>query len=178
MRILLAFSFCVFSGAALAQLEGETLVLLLPPDYKVGFESKKGSMVMTEMVPQHETVQNWTEMLTTQVFLGLKNATPQQFRDFMKVQTAKACANSQAANVFEGVENGYPTALWIQDCPLVQQSGKPERTWLKAIRGKDSFYVVQKAFRFEPTEQQVAKWTQYLRDVYVCDTRAPEQKCP
>ena len=178
IRILLALSFFGLSGAALAQLDGETLVLSPPPEYKIGFESKQGNMVMTEMVPQNETVQNWTEMLTTQVFLGMKNATPQQFRDFMKAQTAKACPNSQAANVFEGVENGYPFALWIQDCPLVQQSGKPERTWLKAIRGRDSFYVVQKAFRFQPTEQQVVKWMQYLREVYVCDTRSPEQKCP
>jgi hypothetical protein len=179
MRIIIAaVSLAAFFGAALAQGQGEALVLSPPPGYKIGFESRQGNIVLTEMVPESETVHDWTEMLTTQVFLGLKSATPQQFRDFMQGQAAKSCLNGQSANVAEGMENGYPFALWIQDCPLVQRFGKPERTWFKAIKGRDRFYVVQKAFRFEPSEQQVLKWTQYLRDVRLCDTRVPEQKCP
>ena len=170
-----SFAIC---GSVLAQLDGENLIQSQPPGYKVGFQAKKGNMLLTEMVPEAETVQNWTELLTTQVFLGLKTATPQQFRDFMQAQAAKSCPDGQNAKIAEGVENGYAFALWIQDCPRVHQTGKPERTWFKAIRGKDSFYVVQKAFRFQPAEEQVVRWTQYLREVQVCDARVPDQKCP
>ena len=59
-----------------------------------------------------------------------------------------------------------------------KDTGKPEMTWMKAIQGKDSFYVVQKAFKFEPADDDVAKWMRYLRGVAVCDSRVPERACP
>ena len=61
-------------------------------------------------------------------------------------------------------------------CPTNKQTGKPEWTWFKAIQGNDSFYVVQKAFRFEPSQEQVVEWTKYLRRVSVCDSR--RNSCP
>jgi hypothetical protein len=80
--------------------------------------------------------------------------------------------------VAQGPENGYPAAVWLLSCPRNRETGKPEITWFKAIQGNDSFYVVQKAFRFEPAKEQVAKWTQYLRGVAVCDSRLAERRCP
>jgi hypothetical protein len=61
---------------------------------------------------------------------------------------------------------------------LNKATGKPEITWFKAVRGNDSFYVVQKAFKFTPSAEQVTTWTQYLRGVAVCDTRLPDRTCP
>ena len=66
----------------------------------------------------------------------------------------------------------------MQVCPLNQATGKPEITWFKAIQGNDSFYVVQKAFKFMPTNEQVVAWTQYLKSVQVCDTRIKGRECP
>ncbi len=42
----------------------------------------------------------------------------------------------------------------------------------------DSFYVAPKAFKFEPTKEQVDRWMRYLRTVAVCDTRLSERACP
>ncbi len=67
--------------------------------------------------------------------------------------------------------NGYTTMTWRMSCPLNRQSGKPEITWFKAIAGHDSFYVVQKAFKFEPAAEKAAEWVAYLNKVSVCDTR-------
>jgi hypothetical protein len=36
--------------------------------------------------------------------------------------------------------------------PKNRESGKPEITWFKAVQGNNSFYLVQKAFRFEPSK--------------------------
>jgi hypothetical protein len=72
---------CPYSAsAARADLENENLLVTAPPGYKVGFSDKKPYMLMTEFVPSKETVENWTEMVTVQVFFGLK-VTPQQFMD-------------------------------------------------------------------------------------------------
>jgi hypothetical protein len=61
---------------------------------------------------------------------------------------------------------------------LNQATGKPEKTWFKAIKGNDSFYVVQKAFKFDPSKEQIAQWMQYFRSVAVCDTRLADRPCP
>jgi hypothetical protein len=49
---------------------------------------------------------------------------------------------------------------------------------LRSACGNDSFYIVQKAFRFEPAQEQISHWLQYLQTVNVCDTRLPDRACP
>jgi hypothetical protein len=48
---------------------------------------------------------------------------------------------------------------------------------MKAIQGRDSFYLVQKAYKFEPSAEQKKQWDDYLDSVSVCDTRRPERPC-
>lgn len=160
-----------------AELKDENLVQDLPTGYKIDFQARKGNMIMTEMVPQAESVKNWTEMLTSQIFLGLKNATPEAFQAFMQKSWATSCKDAEFATVAKGEENGYPFVVWIQACPLNTTTGKPEHTFVKAIKGNDSFYVVQRAFKASPTNAQVTEATQHLRSVTVCDTRLPDRPC-
>lgn len=61
-------------------------------------------------------------------------------------------------------------------CPKSKMTNKEEFTWLKAVKGKDSFYSVQKAFTHAPTKESVIKTMQYLKRVQVCDTRL--NNCP
>ena len=67
-------------------------------------------------------------MLTTQIFLGLKSATPESFQSFMQKTTAALWEHSEFASVAKGEENGYPFAVWIQACPLNTATGKPKLT--------------------------------------------------
>ena len=161
-----------------AELKDENLLQNLPKGYKVDFQTKQGDMVMTEMVPESESVKNWTEMVTTQIFLGLKNATPETFQAYMQKTWTASCAASTVTPVTNGKENGYPFSIWIQTCPANPSTGKPENTWLKAIKGNDSFYVVQKAFKFTPSHDQITQWMQYFHSVMVCDTRLADNACP
>jgi len=61
-------------------------------------------------------------------------------------------------------------------CSKNELTNKPELTFLKAIKGKDSFYTVQKAFRYDPGKKDVIKTMQYLKNIIVCDTRL--NNCP
>ena len=47
-----------------------------------------------------------------------------------------------------------------------------------AIRGNDSLYVVQKAFRFDTSKERIEEATRFLRAVLVCDTRTEVHPCP
>jgi hypothetical protein len=176
--ICLLLAIVLVPSVCLADLADENLLQKLPQGYKIDFQTKKGSMVMTEMVPMAETVNDWSEMLTTQIFLGMKNATPEQFQAAMKKTWLSACKDGEVAPITNGEENGYAFSLWVQVCPLNPSTGKPEKTWFKAIKGNDSFYLVQKAFKFDPTEDQMRQWMQYFRSVLVCDSRLSERSCP
>jgi hypothetical protein len=162
---------------ASAQLANENLLLTVPPGYKIDFQEKEPGRLISEMVPEGQTVHNWTEMLTVEIFYNLK-ATPTEFVDRLAQLWINACPGGSSKSVASGLENGYPAGLWILACAKNPGTGMPEITWVKAVQGNDSFYVVQKAFKFDPSKDQIAWWTKYLRSVAVCDPRVPGRACP
>ena len=168
----IALMIAMTTPACLAELKDENILTKLPAGYKIGFQQKNNDMLISEMVPVNQTVKNWTEMITVQVFYVLK-ATPDQFKAQMEKEWAVAWPGSESHPVGQGRENGYPSMVWLQNCPLNKATGKPEITWFKAIEGNDSFYVVQLAFKAWPSKEQITQWMHYLRDVVVCDTRLP-----
>jgi hypothetical protein len=163
---------------AWSQLKDENLLENAPPGYKIGFQVKRGNMDMMEMLPESEAIEHWTELLTTQVFHGLTSATLEKFQQFFEQSSRSNCSGGTFKPIAKNSENGYPVMVGLRFCPNDPKTGKPEFTWIKAIKGNDSFYVVQKAFRFEPNKEQITQWMRYLRSVMVCDTRLQEHACP
>jgi len=163
--------------AANADLVNENLLVQIPLGYKVGYRVERGAMVMNEMVPEGQTVNNWSEMVTVQIFHGLKSS-PEKFRDTLQQRWVAACPGGSGADVMNGTENGYPVQVWLLACPKNPATGRPEITWFKAIAGNDSFYLVQKAFKFKPSKDEIDRWMAYLKSIAVCDTRIPGRACP
>lgn len=159
-------------------LENENLLAGLPAGFKVGYQAEQNNITINEMVAENETVEDWTTMVTVQVFLGKTDTTPQQAQDILTNDWFNACANSETYPVADGAENGYNFVLWQLYCPLNSATQKPELTYMKAIQGNDSLYLVQVAFRFEPSEADVTQWITYLKEVKVCDSRIAERACP
>jgi hypothetical protein len=155
----------------------ENLLVALPDGFKIDFQQRAGDMLISEMVPVEQSVNDWTEMVTVQVFHDLKT-TPERFKARVDKEGPAACAGIESHPVAQGDENGYPYMVWLQSCPLNKATGKPEITWFKAIAGNDSFYVVQLAFKAWPSKEQVTSWMHYLGGVKVCDTRLPGRACP
>jgi len=158
-------------------LENENLLAGLPDGFKIGYQAEQGNETITEMVAENETVEDWTTMVTVLVYLGEKNTTPQHAQETMTNRWFGACENSESYPVADGVENGYNFVLWMLYCPLNPSTQKVEFTYMKAIQGNDSFYLVQVAFRHKPSEDEITQWMNYLRDVKVCDSRIPERAC-
>jgi hypothetical protein len=176
--ILFAVAAALALGTPARALENENLLVSLPRGFKVGYQNKSAKSLISEMVPQGETVENWTEMVTVQIFFNLRDVSPSQYRARIEKLWAQSCPGSTFAKVKEGIENLYPTQTWSQICPVNKQTGKPEFTWFKGVQGRDSFYLVQKAYKFAPSAEQVAAWAEFLDKVKVCDTRSPTQPCP
>jgi hypothetical protein len=78
--IYLGLMAAIAASACLADLQDENFLTKLPDGFKIDFQQKNKDMLISEMVPVKQSVKNWTEMVTVQVFYGLK-ATPEQFKD-------------------------------------------------------------------------------------------------
>lgn len=178
MRRLLHIAMAILiPTTAWAQLDGENLLQIRPPEYQISLQERQGQRIVTEMIPAKETADTWTEQVATQIFLET-DVTPTQYQEFSAQEWRISCPDARLLPGTEGKDNGYPFSLWIQVCPRDTRTGQPEYAWYKAIRGQDNLYVVRKAFRFEPNEEQVKTWVHYLRSIRVCDPRRPDAPCP
>lgn len=160
-----------------AAVENETLLVPLPKGFKIGFTDKTDRQMMTEMVPEAESVDNWSEIVTVQIFYNLRDVPPAEYRARLEKLAVEACPGVRFTKVKDGTENLYPMVAWSQICPSNPKTGKPEYTWFKAVQGRDSFYLVQKAFKAEPSPKQLKAMTALFDSARVCDTRVPGQRC-
>lgn len=164
-------------GCASLPPPGEQLQLGIPDGYRIVHEERQGPIYTTEMAPEGQSADDWQEMLTTQLYAGLKSVSPAEFRTESQRKWLAACREGSYTEVMTGDENGYPVAVWMLSCPYSRAPGRPEYTWFKAIRGSESLYVVQKAFRFEPSPAQSRLWMRTLREATLCDTHRAERPC-
>src|SRR4029453_2143642 len=103
-----AFALALAAPAAHA-LEGEVLLVTVPKGYKIGYEKKAGNQIMTEMVPDGETVKDGTEMAQVQTFLNRRGVTAEQYRRRIETMWSQACDGSTFAPEKDGEDRGYPT---------------------------------------------------------------------
>ncbi len=164
------------AGSAFAGLEAENVLTPLPKGFKIGSQGRTVTGSMSEFIPQAETVQDWSAMVT--VMIMHVNATPDQFATGMFDDVKAGCPGIQTQKVTEGTENGYAFSLWLADCPLNPATGKPESFFMKIIAGKDALYNIQYAYRQDLTKDLMVPAMTYLKEVRVCDTRDATHPCP
>jgi hypothetical protein len=167
------------AAAALAQtsIDAENLLFSPPKDFKVGFQSSHDNRMMTEFVPAAETVEDWTQMLTVQIYRG---ATTDAATFLLGVgkRYMDACAGTTAKGIFTGQVNGYVVSMLVLKCPKNPSTGKPETTAFRVIKGNDALYSVQRAWRSIPLDNDLDEVMHGLAKVTVCDTRSVDHPCP
>jgi hypothetical protein len=179
--IVLATAFgAIAAGAALAQskIENETLLSPLPQEFKIGYHAANDRETMAEYVPTGESVDDWSRMITVQVFHALKNADANAFAADLAKRWSSACPHGRGQRARTGDDHGYSFALWIYRCPLNPATQKPETMWLKVLSGADSLYSAQYAYRREFGKELAGPAMEYLRQIKVCDTRRADRPCP
>ena len=155
--------------AAPAQHGGEIVSFGTPPaDFETGYQASQGGQTIVELVPKGQTVQNWERMVTLQTFAGDTRSVI-DFRRAVSDGWRSACPGGNTINLSEGQENGYPYALLQMSCEHNPQSGRPEYTWIKAMRGERALYVAQYAFRHLPSRAEITDAARRLRGMSVCN---------
>jgi hypothetical protein len=122
------------------------------------------------MIPEGESVDGWTEMLTVQVMRNTKGYTLSGFYAGMKEAWTDMFPSGATEIVERGREQLQPTLYWSHACPLNENKGQPEYTWFKVLIRGGNVVVVQKAFKFEPSADAVEFWLAFLRKLRVRHT--------
>ena len=86
----------------LAALANETLISHLPSGFKLGFNTEKGRMTMAEYVPEGETVEDWSRMITVQTFHGANHVDGDTFASGIAKQWKPACPGGDAQKIKGG----------------------------------------------------------------------------
>jgi hypothetical protein len=154
--------------------QSETLLLRLPEGFKVGYQ--RGNM--TEWVPSLETVEDWSELVTLSVYKANSKVNQVQFLQGIASGWMQQCPETPPPHLYTGQTNGYAVSMMLLACPKLKSTGKPETTGFRAIQGTQSLYIVQRAFRSTPTQEQVARTMSYLGTVTVCDRSSLGHPCP
>jgi hypothetical protein len=164
-------------ASAQSLIQGENLMFSPPQDFKMGFQSQRGSYSITEFVPRSETVDDWTHMLTVQIY-PRATIDPASFLQDVGKRYVDSCPGTTAKGLYTGKINGYVVSMLLLRCPNNPATRKPETTAFRVIKGKDALYSVQRAWRAIPSDLEVDEVMQTLAKVTVCDPQAPEHPCP
>lgn len=177
--VALATALALASTGARAQgLSGENLLTGVPDGFVSGDDAAQDGQEIHEFVPSGETVDEWSRMVTIEIYHGARGADVAGFAGSIAGGWEKACPGAVAGALEDGSVNGYVYVLWRFTCPLNPATGKPETMWMKAISGADSAYVVQYAYRAELSDAREQPALAYLADTSACDTRTPDHSCP
>jgi hypothetical protein len=178
LRLLICTCLAVASPALSAGPRDENVLTPVPTGFKLGDSGNQGLLTMAEYVPARETVDNWSTMITVQIFHGQGRRDPDAFANNLGARWKASCPNATAVPVTSGAENGYPISVWSYECPRNPATRKPENMWIKVVAGADSLYAVQYANRLPMSPALIRPAMTYLRQVKVCDTRRPDRACP
>ncbi len=166
-----------FLSPVSAQQPGEKILMSLPEGYERGYADGNEQRYIAEFVPEGQTVEDWQELLSVQVFYGKTDSTARNFADALITAAAEHCEGSSGTIVLNDTENGYDSVVFLVSCPQSETTNHPEWTLFKGIQGKDSFYLVHKAWAFKPGKESMTEWSGYLFGVGLCDDRDDATKC-
>ncbi|SDR32620.1 hypothetical protein [Pseudovibrio sp. Tun.PSC04-5.I4] len=180
MRVFIGTVFVLLLGVgvsfAASELKNENLLVTMPDGYKVAYSDRKKGLVVSEMIPKAQSLEDWQDMVTVQVHFSVHPTMSALVKQFTKVGNP-ICEDYSGFLVRKGRENGYEFGLFLTSCSITPAS-KSEKVLTKAILGKDSTYFVIKSWRSGLDEADIVKWSGYMAGVKVCDSRIADSACP
>lgn len=182
--------------AARAQQTGgaENLMFVLPKGFKQIHQARNQQQMIMEFVPEGETVKDWTEMVTLRVYFGVRNVDPRAVNKDMQERVWRpVCGRIETHEPALRQEKGYHVSAAVIDCfdpdprkTAAQVHLRPREFMLmKVFQGRDSLYILQRAWHGTSGEQPPMmrweelkkQWAGFMATAEICDTRIPDQPC-
>ncbi len=128
----------------------------LPAPFKMSFERTSGNIYVREHVPEGQSSEEWTRMVTltgVQGMVHMAGATPQAYLQALARGFQRHCPDTYVAlDLGPQPLASEPTFATVASCGRVTSGGKAhsETSVMVAIQGSDDFYALQ--------------WTEHGRD--------------
>ncbi len=197
--IIAAAAFAMSATSGIAQekkkvqvgISPERIVTPKPPGWVTIYHAKDHRREVLEYVPKGQTVEAWSEMVTSKIFDGSK-ATAHDYNSKTIERFAKLCTNSVKIVGEKEKRFGYDASLAFIECETKPETRKRNKFVKQvlfqvqlAIRGKDALYVAESTWQTDdmkaarPTQntELLNTITSRLDSVFVCDDRVKDKKC-
>ena len=134
--------------------------------------------MIIERVPNGESVERWSRMITVQRFTGAaQGLSPQQLLVNMANGLSTGCPGAQASQIVRLTVSSRPAARFRVDCPRNPGTGLPETFTALAIAGATDLHVAQVAFRRVPSQADDAWAARQISSVALCSAASRESVC-
>ncbi|MGP8034905.1 MAG: hypothetical protein ACLPQ6_12305 [Steroidobacteraceae bacterium] len=154
----------------------------LPPPFKAAYEKTTDSFYIREHVPEGETVDEWSKMITLTGAKGLSyspGASPQAYLQALARGFQRHCPDTYVS-LDLGPQPSIPQVSFVTvaSCGRVSSGGKAhsETSVMLAIKGSDDYYTLQWTERGRDSSHPLALdsryWSARLAQL------APVQLCP
>jgi len=149
----------------------EMLGINVPDDFQIGYQARNAEIHMIEVVQPPETVDNWSKLITLQLFFdGTRHATAREFWARWLNGMHRACAG-MTENSQTGTVDGRPAIKGSLSCPLNPQTGKLENLVAVLVQGEVNLMMVQVAFRHPIGPADRLLIDRVVNSLKVCDER-------
>jgi hypothetical protein len=139
----------------------------LPAPFKLGFERTTGNIYVREHVPEGESVDEWSRMITLSGVQGMAyspSATPQEYLQALARGFQRHCPDT-----FVALDLGpqplarEPSFATVVSCGRITSGGRAhsETSVMLAIRGSDDFYALQWTERGPDSSHPLALESRY-----------------
>jgi hypothetical protein len=171
MKIIISLLISLFYLSAAADESAtsttEKLNYFVPEGFKIIYQHKDSSGEIIEIISASETLENWSRMITIQTFTDGNKYDPEKFILDISRLAKDQCGSVQVEPVTTAQQNGFFFSHKVIMCSPNIKTDKAEIMNIKAIKGKDSFFVAQVINRVEIDENEIRYWAIYLRDLVI-----------
>jgi hypothetical protein len=156
------------SGTAHAQATEERLSSPEIPGFTIGFAATNDTQSIREEVPEGETTQRWSRLITTQRFTGLASrVTPKKYAARVIRAMKKRCSDVEIDDTRAFEMAGRKAYQFKVECPI-GATGRREAFIMLAVAGVNDMHVKQVAFRGQVVDSGLAWGRRYLDAVTFC----------
>ena len=169
---------------------GGDQVLFKPPDGWIPAQQDKSEGVYRILyLPEGSTVDDWHWSLKAQIFFNLAADRPDisaaDFTENLVRFYAASCDGSDASPVSAFNERGYQAAMRVVDCPRLLGEARGSVTMLKVMRGRTSYFVVERTWRGPAfsgentpiTQATLDDWAEFLTTARLCNPDMLRRPC-
>lgn len=169
MRICLLRALAIVAMLAPVTVQAQSRIVSPPVEgFFVAHEASNQSQSIREEIPEGETLETWTRMITIQRFANLPT-TPMEFAGQMQASVAGSCDEVSMGQPGALTHQGFPAASFSATCYRPANRGGVETFFLMAVQASDALLVMQVAFKEDVSQENMRTAVDLLRRAVVCD---------